>query len=57
MKLKSFKDLPILFVNSFEEVTENLLNDKNLYNNIKIKNKEKAYFKFYQEKINYDKNN
>jgi hypothetical protein len=55
--LNFFNDLPILFVNSFEEVTEELLNDKTIYNDLKNKNKEKAYFNFYKERIKNDKNN
>lgn len=51
LSLNYFTDLPILFVDSFEEITEKMLNDEDLYDRIKSKNKEKIYFKFFKQQI------
>ena len=49
LALEFFYDLPILFVNSFEEVTEELLNKE--YLNLKLKNTQVSNFKFYKKMI------
>lgn len=51
LALKYFKDLPILFVNSFEDVTKELLTDKDLYNKIKNNTNQKGYFSTYKKLI------
>lgn len=45
LALKDFKDLPILFVNSFTDLTESMLNES--YSKYKLKNKDKAYIQYY----------
>lgn len=47
--LEFFYDLPILFVNSFEEVTEELLSKE--YSNLKLKSTQISNFNFYKKII------